>query len=134
VSQELPVLFPIHPRTWQKIRDFGINIQSEKGLRLFEPLGYLEFLYLLEHATVSITDSGGVQEETTYLGVPCLTVRDNTERPITVTMGTNVLVGRDMKRLQEEVSRILAGDGKEGTAPPLWDGKAAQRIADVIQS
>jgi len=83
-------------------------------------------------ATVVVTDSGGIQEETTYLGVPCLTVRENTERPVTVSMGTNVLVGRDPDKLQQELSKVLAGEAKKGTIPPLWDGKAGERIADIL--
>ena len=103
-------------------------------LRVVEPLGYLDFLSLQNHATVVITDSGGIQEETTYLGVPCLTVRENTERPITVSVGTNILVGQDMERLRDEVARILNGGAKEGQAPPLWDGLAARRIAAIIEA
>jgi UDP-N-acetylglucosamine 2-epimerase (non-hydrolysing) len=99
---------------------------------LLEPLGYLEFLALQRQATFVITDSGGVQEESTYLRVPCLTVRANTERPITVDMGTNVLVGQDMGRLRAEVDRILAGTFKTGMIPKLWDGRAGERIADVL--
>jgi UDP-N-acetylglucosamine 2-epimerase (non-hydrolysing) len=103
-------------------------------LKLIEPLGYLQFLALQKQASVVITDSGGIQEETTFLGVPCLTVRENTERPVTVSTGTNTLVGRDMKKLEAEVDRILYGKGKKGSAPPLWDGKASERIAEIIGS
>jgi len=99
-----------------------------------EPVGYLEFLALQKDATVVITDSGGIQEETTFLGVPCLTVRKNTERPITVEVGTNILVGQDMERLKGEVYNILNGKAKKGKIPPLWDGKAAERIADIVVS
>jgi UDP-N-acetylglucosamine 2-epimerase (non-hydrolysing) len=95
-------------------------------------LPYVEFLGLQSRATVVITDSGGIQEETTYLGVPCLTVRENTERPVTVTYGTNVLVGRDPLKLRLEVARVLAGEAKKGNVPPLWDGSAGKRIADVL--
>lgn len=126
---ELPIIFPVHPRTRQRIAEFGIEA---KGLMLREPVGYLEFLGMQRRATVVITDSGGIQEETTYLGVPCLTLRENTERPITVTMGTNTLVGRDMARLQAELEKILAGKAKQGAVPPQWDGRAGERIADVI--
>jgi UDP-N-acetylglucosamine 2-epimerase (non-hydrolysing) len=97
-------------------------------------LGYLDFLALQRHATLVITDSGGIQEETTYLGVPCLTVRENTERPVTVALGTNTLIGQNMERLRAEVWRILAGEGKQGQVPPLWDGHAAERIANVIEA
>ena len=129
VSHDLAVIFPAHPRTRQRISDFGLSIGQ---LRLLDPLPYVDFLALQCDATLVITDSGGIQEETTYLGVPCLTVRDNTERPITVSMGTNVLVGRDPDKLSQEVSRVLAGQAKKGTVPPLWDGHAAERIADVL--
>lgn len=129
VSHDLAVIFPAHPRTRQRISDFRLNIGQ---LRLLDPLPYVDFLALQCGATLVITDSGGIQEETTYLGVPCLTVRDNTERPVTVSMGTNVLVGRDPDKLSEEVSRVLAGQAKKGTIPPLWDGHAAERIADVL--
>ena len=94
---------------------------------------YLEFLALTRRATVVITDSGGIQEETTYLKIPCLTLRSDTERPITVDVGTNVLVGHDGLRLKSEVSKILAGKGKTGAIPPLWDGRASERIADVLE-
>jgi UDP-N-acetylglucosamine 2-epimerase (non-hydrolysing) len=97
-----------------------------------DPLPYLDFLALQTRATAVITDSGGIQEETTYLGVPCLTVRENTERPVTATMGTNTLVGRDIPRVRDEVQRILRGETKKGTVPPLWDGHAAERIASIL--
>jgi UDP-N-acetylglucosamine 2-epimerase (non-hydrolysing) len=133
VARTIPVIFPVHPRTRQRLCDLSLETQST-GLYLIEPVGYLEFLALQHRATLVITDSGGVQEETTFLGVPCLTVRENTERPVTVEMGTNILVGRDMQRLRAEVDRILAGGPKKGSAPPLWDGRASERIADVIAS
>jgi UDP-N-acetylglucosamine 2-epimerase (non-hydrolysing) len=129
VSKGLAVVFPTHPRTRKRIDDFGLNAGQ---LRLVDPCPYLEFLGLQTRATVVITDSGGIQEETTYLGVPCLTVRDNTERPITVNMGTNVLVGRDPEKLRTELAKILAGHAKKGTIPPLWDGRAGERIADIL--
>jgi UDP-N-acetylglucosamine 2-epimerase (non-hydrolysing) len=127
----MTVLFPAHPRTRKRISDFGLNPGQ---LRVMDPLPYIDFLGLLCDATMVITDSGGIQEETTFLGVPCLTVRENTERPITVTQGTNVLVGRDPGKLRAEVSRVLAGDARKGTIPPLWDGKAGERIADVLMT
>lgn len=129
VSRDLTVVFPAHPRTRKRIADFGLNPGQ---LRLLDPLPYVDFLGLQSRATIVITDSGGIQEETTYLGVPCLTVRDNTERPVTVSMGTNVLVGRDREKLRTELSRVLAGKAKKGTVPPLWDGHAAERIADIL--
>jgi UDP-N-acetylglucosamine 2-epimerase (non-hydrolysing) len=129
VNQDLAVIFPAHPRTRRRIADFGLNAGQ---LRMLDPLPYVDFLGLQCRATLVITDSGGIQEETTYLGVPCLTVRENTERPITVSQGTNVLVGRDPAKLAMEVSKVLAGEAKKGTVPPLWDGKAGERIADVL--
>ncbi len=133
ISQDIPVIFPIHPRTRQHLSDLKLKTDNLK-LRLMEPVGYLEFLALQKDATVVITDSGGIQEETTFLGVPCLTVRKNTERPITVEVGTNILVGQDMERLKGEVYNILNGKAKKGKIPPLWDGKAAERIADIVVS
>lgn len=132
VGRDLPLLFPVHPRTKAKIAEFGLPALNGGRMRLLEPLGYLDFLKLQMHAAVVITDSGGIQEETTFLGVPCLTVRENTERPVTVEIGTNILVGQDMQRLREELERVLDGKGKRGKIPPLWDGKASERIADVI--
>jgi UDP-N-acetylglucosamine 2-epimerase (non-hydrolysing) len=130
INIELKIVFPVHPRTRRRIGEFGIDATE---LHLLEPMPYLEFLALTRDATVVITDSGGIQEETTYLKVPCLTLRDNTERPVTVDLGTNVLVGQGSIRLRNEVSRILEGKGKTGTVPPLWDGKAGERVADVLE-
>lgn len=129
VGQHLPVVFPVHPRTRQRIAEFGIEVGK---LLLVEPVPYIEFLALQRRAAVVITDSGGVQEETTFLGVPCLTLRNNTERPITVTLGTNILVGRDRKKLNSEIMKICEGKAKTGTIPPLWDGHAAERIAEIL--
>jgi UDP-N-acetylglucosamine 2-epimerase (non-hydrolysing) len=129
VNRDLAVVFPAHPRTRKRIADFGLNAGQ---LRMLDPLPYVDFLGLQSGATVVITDSGGIQEETTYLGVPCLTVRENTERPITVSMGTNVLVGRDPEKLRMELSRVLGGKAKQRTVPPLWDGHAGKRIADIL--
>jgi UDP-N-acetylglucosamine 2-epimerase (non-hydrolysing) len=129
VSQDLSVIFPAHPRTRKRIADFGLHADR---LQIVEPLSYLEFLGMQSRATVVITDSGGIQEETTYLGVPCLTLRENTERPVTVSLGTNVLVGRDPDKLRSELSRVLAGNAKKGTIPPLWDGHAGERIAALL--
>lgn len=131
ISAEVPVWFPVHPRTRDRLRQAGINGHNG-SLRLMDPLPYLDFLALQTRATAVITDSGGIQEETTYLGVPCLTVRENTERPITETMGTNILVGRSVPRMRDEVVKILRGEIKKGTTPPLWDGRAAQRIAEIL--
>jgi UDP-N-acetylglucosamine 2-epimerase (non-hydrolysing) len=132
ISEELPVVFPIHPRTRARISDSGRKMKVDGHLRLVDPVGYLDFLCLQKRAKLVITDSGGIQEETTFLGVPCLTVRENTERPVTVTMGTNTLVGQDMARLREETERIMRGRARRGQIPPLWDGHAAERIAAEI--
>ena len=132
IRANLPIIFPIHPRTRARIRETGLEIKADGRLQLTEPIGYLDFLCLQQRAKLVITDSGGIQEETTFLGVPCLTVRENTERPVTVTLGTNILVGQDMARLRGEAQRIMAGDAKKGTVPPLWDGKASERIAEII--
>ncbi len=134
ISRDLQVVFPIHPRTRGRLQAFGLAVDHDARFLLLEPLGYLEFLALQRQATLVITDAGGVQEESTYLRVPCLTVRENTERPITVELGTNVLVGQDMDRLRDEVDRILAGTFKAGMIPQLWDGKAGGRLAGVIES
>ena len=129
VNRDLAVIFPAHPRTRQRISDFGLNAEQ---LRVLDPLSYVDFLGLQSRATVVITDSGGIQEETTYLGVPCLTLRENTERPVTVTLGTNVLVGRDPDKLRSELDRVLAGKAKKGSVPPLWDGHTGERIASHV--
>ena len=134
LSTQLPVVFPVHPRTRQRIEALHLSMPFPPSFHLLDPLGYLEFLALQQHATVVITDSGGVQEETTYLGVPCLTLRENTERPVTVTLGSNIIIGRDMQRMHAEVCHILAGRAKPCAVPPLWDGKAAERIATVLQT
>jgi UDP-N-acetylglucosamine 2-epimerase (non-hydrolysing) len=129
VSKNLAVLFPAHPRTRQRLEAFGMDARQ---LRVLDPVPYVEFINLQRNATVVITDSGGIQEETTYLGVPCLTLRDNTERPVTVSQGTNILVGKDPEKLRIELESILQGNAKRGTIPPLWDGYAAERIARVL--
>ncbi len=131
VSQTLSIIFPVHPRTRQRISEFKLNFEN---LRLLEPLPYIEFLALQSRAAVVITDSGGIQEETTCLGVPCLTLRTNTERPITVTSGTNVLVGEDREKLGDELESVLNGNIKKPHSIPLWDGKSAARIADILLS
>ena len=134
ISRDLPVLFPVHPRTKGRMVEAGIESgNGSSNLQILDPAPYLEFLALQSRAAVVITDSGGIQEETTFLRVPCLTVRENTERPITVSLGTNTLVGRDVARLRKELEAVLAGKAKRGTtAPPLWDGRAAERIAQMI--
>jgi UDP-N-acetylglucosamine 2-epimerase (non-hydrolysing) len=133
LSKRIPMLFPIHPRTRARIAASCLNVPGKSGFQLIDPVGYLDFLCLQQKARLVITDSGGIQEETTFLGVPCLTLRENTERPVTVSIGTNILVGQDMARLRSEVDHILAGHAKRGAVPPLWDGKASERIADIIK-
>ena len=130
IERDLKIVFPAHPRSRKMIEQFGLQdrIDSMKNLMLLEPLGYLDFMKLMHHARLLLTDSGGIQEETTYLGVPCITMRENTERPVTVEMGTNILVGADTERIVTETRKILTGKGKKGSIPPLWDGKAAERI------
>ena len=127
VSEECPLLFPVHPRTRTRLADIALP----DSLRLTDPLGYLDFIALQASARIVLTDSGGVQEETTVLGVPCLTLRDNTERPVTVSEGTNRLVGRDPGVIIAEARRVLAG-GVAPRRPALWDGRAGDRIADVL--
>ena len=130
ISSELPLIFPVHPRTRGNLEKFGIDLGPK--VTLVGPRAYMEFLNLWKDAAVVLTDSGGLQEETTALGVPCITIRENTERPVTVDQGTNVLVGTDATRIVEEVGRVLAGHGKQGRRPELWDGLAAERIVGVI--
>ncbi len=132
LSSEVAVVFPVHPRTRQRLSSLDLDDSSNGRLRLLAPQPYLEFLALQRGAAVVVTDSGGIQEETTFLGVPCLTVRENTERPVTVTLGTNLLVGRDINRMRAELRCILDGRAKKGSAVPLWDGRAAERIAEAI--
>ena len=130
LSRGLPLVFPVHPRTRQK---WAAQLdQCNSNLLAIEPLGYLEFLALQKNARVVITDSGGIQEETTYLGTPCLTLRENTERPITVTLGTNVLIGHDWELLRKSFHEALNAGHKQAGRPPLWDGKAAARIAEIL--
>jgi UDP-N-acetylglucosamine 2-epimerase (non-hydrolysing) len=134
VQARLPLVFPIHPRTRKNLVLFGLDAQvaAMKRLILTEPLGYLDFLCLMERARLVLTDSGGVQEETTILGVPCLTLRENTERPVTVTEGTNEVIGSSPQRIVAASMTVLEGKGREGRIPALWDGKAAERIVRVI--
>jgi UDP-N-acetylglucosamine 2-epimerase (non-hydrolysing) len=131
VAGKLPLIFPVHPRTRHKLAEMGKKNYAH--LRMVDPLGYLEFLCLLSRARLVLTDSGGIQEETTALGVPCLTLRENTERPVTVTTGTNYIVGQDPRKILAAAIEILAGNGKTGQLPELWDGRAAERIVEVLQ-
>ncbi len=135
IQRELPLVFPVHPRTRKQLETLGFSdrVAAMSDLRLCEPLGYLEFLGLTSQARLVLTDSGGLQEETTALGIPCITLRENTERPVTITEGTNVLVGTDPARIVEETIKILEGKGKHGRIPALWDGKTSERIAEVFQ-
>lgn len=132
LADRLPVLFPVHPRTRAALEALDFRPRST-GFHYMEPLDYLTFIVLQKRATVVITDSGGVQEETSYLGTPCLTLRQNTERPVTVAIGTNTLVGENPDDLTPLIDDILNGRYKTGAVPPLWDGQAAERIADVIE-
>jgi len=135
ISERLPIVFPVHPRTRKTIAEFGFRerIEKAKGLRLTEPLGYLDFLGLYSHARLVLTDSGGLQEETTVLGIPCLTLRENTERPVTVEMGTNTIVGSDRAKITSAAFAALNGSiTRDRRVPPLWDGHTAERILDVL--
>lgn len=131
VSELLPVLFPLHPRTRERLRDCGRAVAP--GVHLCEPLPYLTFIGLMGGARCVLTDSGGIQEETTVLGVPCLTLRASTERPVTVVLGTNRLVAQDPKKIHESVGMILDGEWPTGTLPPRWDGQAARRVVDTLE-
>lgn len=131
ISEWIPILFPVHPRTKEKLVPFAR--EDRKGnFHMTEPMGYIDFLALQQKAAFVVTDSGGIQEETTYLGIPCFTLRQTTERPVTIALGTNTLIGQDMERLRREITAVLNGKHKPGRIPPLWDGKAGERIAEVI--
>jgi UDP-N-acetylglucosamine 2-epimerase (non-hydrolysing) len=134
VQHDLPVIFPIHPRTRNNLAKgaLGGRVEAMTNLRMIEPAGYLDFLKLTANAKVVLTDSGGIQEETTILKVPCITMRENTERPITVEVGSNYLVGTDPKNILKAYRDVMSGAGKAAGIPPLWDGKAAQRIAEIL--
>ncbi len=130
VAREIPVIFPVHPRTQLKLTQAGIKTHA--NLRMIPPVGYLDFLCLLSKATMVLTDSGGIQEETTALGVPCLTLRENTERPITISEGTNLLVGTQPEKIVAAARKVLSGKSKAGRVPALWDGHAAERIVEIL--
>jgi UDP-N-acetylglucosamine 2-epimerase (non-hydrolysing) len=144
IAKDIPVIFPIHPRTAVRVRDLGIeNVHDWDGTKMIDghgiwtipPASYLEFLCLMDSSAMMITDSGGIQEETTYLGIPCLTYRDNTERPITITRGTNRLIGTKPANLVVEAKKVLGRERRNGhVPPPLWDGHAAHRIVSVIRN
>jgi UDP-N-acetylglucosamine 2-epimerase (non-hydrolysing) len=129
-SDKLPLIFPVHPRTRKVINSFTIPLSS--SLHLADPLGYLEFNYLVEHSLAVITDSGGITEETTVMGVPCMTLRDSTERPETVTMGTNELLGTNPDAIAPAMKKVLSGQWKKGSIPPFWDGHTSERIIEII--
>jgi len=141
IARKISIIFPCHPRTKKQIELFGFQdyfspklSPGPSGIRLIDPLGYLDFLRLITEATFVLTDSGGIQEETTVLGIPCLTLRNNTERPVTVTEGTNVLVGTNKSKMIDESHKILKGTWIKGRVPELWDGKAAKRIVTILES
>jgi UDP-N-acetylglucosamine 2-epimerase len=135
LSGELPLVFPVHPRTRQAIQRAGLGeLLDGSGIHLTDPLGYLEMLGLMKAARLVLTDSGGIQEETTALGVPCITLRENTERPITVEEGTNTITGNDPERVRAVFREIMDTGGKRGRVPELWDGRAAERIVDVLEA
>lgn len=135
IQKDIPILFPIHPRTLKRIREFELDKQLNKvpNLHLVEPLGYLAFLDLIMHANFVLTDSGGIQEETTILGIPCLTLRENTERPVTITEGTNLLVSPYSANIITAAKDIIKGHSKVGRIPELWDGQASKRIVTILQ-
>jgi UDP-N-acetylglucosamine 2-epimerase (non-hydrolysing) len=132
IARRLPLVFPVHPRTRQRLNDFGLApaLEAMPALKLTDPLSYIEFMSLVVDCRFALTDSGGVQEETSYLGIPCLTLRENTERPITVSLGTNRLV--TIESLEEDVKRVLAGPKRSRCAIPLWDGQTAQRVVATL--
>jgi UDP-N-acetylglucosamine 2-epimerase (non-hydrolysing) len=131
ISEALPIVFPVHPRTRAALETLGIDLELER-LKLLDPIGYVEFLSLVAGSAGVLTDSGGIQEETTYLGLPCFTLRANTERPITLTLGTNTLLGLDPARIAEVPGLLAEAQRKDARIPPLWDGKASERIVDVL--
>jgi UDP-N-acetylglucosamine 2-epimerase (non-hydrolysing) len=145
VSKRIPILFPAHPRTQKHVKAFSYEkyfnflelnpknrVKLKNSINLSGPLSYVEFLNLMANSKLVYTDSGGIQEETTMLGIPCLTLRENTERPVTIEEGTNILVGSDREKIAEESYKILKGRGKKGRIPKLWDGKASERIVSIL--
>jgi UDP-N-acetylglucosamine 2-epimerase (non-hydrolysing) len=130
-SNGLPLIFPVHPRTAKILQSLNIG---HPQLYTIEPLGYLEFNYLVENALAVITDSGGITEETTVMGVPCMTLRDNTERPETVNVGTNELIGTNPNAIKPALEKLFAGEWKKGAIPELWDGNTAKRIVSILKN
>jgi UDP-N-acetylglucosamine 2-epimerase (non-hydrolysing) len=135
VQNDVTVVFPAHPRTRAKFEEFGMGsrLAAMSNLRILDPIGYLDFLKLIASARVVLTDSGGIQEETTILKVPCLTLRENTERPITLEVGSNQLVGIDPSRIIAAYREVATGKAADSEIPPLWDGHAAERIVEILQ-
>lgn len=131
-AEKKNVIFPMHPRTQKNFRNYGMESFLNSSIRVIEPAGYIDFLALLKNSYMVITDSGGIQDETTFLRIPCVTLRDNTERPVTINKGTNYLAGTDMKNAEPIIWDILNGKAKKGSIPELWDGRAAERIVDKI--
>jgi UDP-N-acetylglucosamine 2-epimerase (non-hydrolysing) len=133
ISLRIPLIFPLHPRTRKNLEQFGLFVPGRNvGILYTKPLGYLEFLNLLLDACLVLTDSGGIQEETTFLGVPCITLRNNTERPVTTTVGTNYLVGTNPNKIVETVHSVIEGNTRRGSVPQLWDGEAGARIMEIL--
>jgi UDP-N-acetylglucosamine 2-epimerase (non-hydrolysing) len=134
IGNDVKIVFPMHPRTKKMIETYDLQnyLSDSENLIITDPIGYLDFMQLMQNAKLLLTDSGGIQEETTYLGIPCITIRENTERPVTIELGTNVLVGPDSDKIIEETKNILSGRGKKGQIPELWDGKAAKRIVKIL--
>ena len=132
ISQHLPVVFPCHPRTQKRFEEFGVDNTDDTGLRIIEPLGYLDFLKLQADAKFVLTDSGGIQEETTYLQIPCITMRENTERPATSDIGTNVITGTDPVKITKAAMEAIEGKSRTGKIPDLWDGHTAERIVEIL--
>jgi UDP-N-acetylglucosamine 2-epimerase (non-hydrolysing) len=135
IQEKVPIVFPIHPRTQKNIDKLGLRDEISKleNLKLIPPVGYFDFMHLMVNCEFVMTDSGGIQEETTYLGIPCLTLRENTERPITVEIGTNEIVGTDTEKITMLAKKIVDGEWKKGQVPELWDGKAAERIVELLK-
>ena len=132
LAERRKIVFPVHPRTRANMKEFGIGRDLSANFIFTDPIGYIDFLCLIKNAALTITDSGGIQEETTYLGVPCVTLRENTERPATISIGSNHLAGTDVTNLKKIVTDILDGKRKKTGVPPLWDGKAAHRICGIL--
>jgi len=133
IAREIPLIFPVHPRTRKNLEQNGLfaSLSESPGVHAVEPLNYIRFMNLVFNCRLAITDSGGIQEETTYLGIPCLTMRPNTERPITIEQGTNLLC--DLDHLETMVETTLAGDNRQGSVPELWDGHTANRVVASIK-